>query len=374
MEEAKPFYKIMCKTVFTPKGQTVIPPSESVRTNGPTPIPPLFGGDEEDDLVHRVYSSTDVLSSLGSSDALRNSQGLSDSTSEVGRPLDASIDDSTSNTTHSTTSSKAGRTTSTTSPLAGENSDPSHPAESRWLSSAPWQKFTGLISMIQTRSYYETGPIESILKEMAGEQVSMLDTAMMSDTKFALVCTRVNLHPPQPYILRNYNHPTETKSALDGNSTFRVWEAIRATSAAPGYFDPVIKDDLHLVDGAMLFNNPVALAISEARNLWPESDISCVVSCGTGSRPFKPVEVSMGQLLSAIVDSATETEKTALLASSALPKGSYFRLQPCGEVFDFPIDETRYERFDEMEEFMKKWIEANGSVFAEIVSALTKEG
>jgi patatin-like phospholipase/acyl hydrolase len=48
------------------------------------------------------------------------------------------------------------------------------------------------------------------------------------------------------------------------------------TSAAPTYFPPYRLDDLELIDGGVVTNNPAALAMSEARKLWPHQrrDIS----------------------------------------------------------------------------------------------------
>lgn len=356
MEEAKPYYRILCKTIFTPKGQTPIAPSGSVRANGPPPIPPLFGGDNDEDLVSRVHPSSEGLFGLGSStDLLRNSLGESEmSVSEAkSAPKDQK-------------SAASGSSSGT-----GDQSPAEAQKESRWLGSAPWQRLTGLISMIQTRSYYESMPIETTLRELTGEHISMLDTASFSNTKFAVVSSRVNVFPPKPYILRNYNHPAQLNvKPLEGSANLKVWESIRATTAAPGYFDPFIKDDLYLVDGAMSYNNPIALAFTEAKSIWPNSPISCILSCGTGARPSNPVDVTMGSLLSAVVDAATETEKTALMASTFLSPDIYFRLQPFGEVFEFPIDECRPERFDEMEKFMTSWIEGNMPLFVKIAEQL----
>lgn len=366
MEEAKPYYRILCKTIFTPKGQAVIPPAGATHKHSASPVPTLFGAQDDEDMVHRVHGSSDMLQSLGSSgNDLRSSLG---GASDISESLSASQ-----------TSQNAGPPSNSPpqpSTTAGESTS-AESAGSRWLSSAPWQRLTGLISMLQTRAYYETSPMEEVLKDMAGEHVSLLDTAMYTNTKFAAVCSRVNMFPPQPYILRNYNHPDQEPGdgvvTLDGSATLRVWEAVRATAAAPGYFDPVIKDNLHLVDGAMTYNNPIALAIMEAKALWPNQPIGLLVSCGTGARPPHPIDVTMGSLLSDIVDSATETEKTAMLARAALPSDTYFRIQPRGEVFDFPIDECRPERFDEMEKFMGEWLEQNGSLFLRIAELLQSE-
>ncbi|KAF4448554.1 hypothetical protein F53441_8031 [Fusarium austroafricanum] len=66
---------------------------------------------------------------------------------------------------------------------------------------------------------------------------------------------------------------------------FKVWEAARATSAAPAFFQPFVhkKTQRSYEDGALVYNNPVSLAFSEVDKIWPESlppDI--VLSIGTG--------------------------------------------------------------------------------------------
>lgn len=359
LEEAKPYYRTLCRHVFTPKGYNVPPHTTELQTRAPLPVSTLFGADDEDDSIQRVHSSTTDLSQLNSSEGI--SRSLADSTSSASEPPPPQQKRaSTQNKT------EASSRPSTPQPHAHDSSA----EESRWLSSAPWQRFTALISMIQTGAYYETHPIENILKEMTGDHVSLLDTAMLSDTKFAVVSTRANVHPVSPFVLRNYNHPPDAANVANGTCNLRVWECLRATSAAPGYFDPFVKDDLNLIDGALSHNNPVAIAIAEAKALWPNAPISCIVSCGTGTREPRPVDVTMGQLMSTLVDSATETEKTAYLMNTVMPKGTYFRIQPLDDVFDFPIDEVRPERFDQMEAFMTKWLEENGDLFFRIAEAL----
>ncbi len=71
-----------------------------------------------------------------------------------------------------------------------------------------------------------------------------------------------------------------------------VWEAARATSAAPGFFKAFHKDSNgHTYwDGALKLNNPIFAADDERRNIWPESSKllplpDIVVSVGTGIFP-----------------------------------------------------------------------------------------
>ncbi|KAF5570497.1 calcium-independent phospholipase a2 [Fusarium phyllophilum] len=66
---------------------------------------------------------------------------------------------------------------------------------------------------------------------------------------------------------------------------FKIWEAARATSAAPTFFQPFVHPETKrsYVDGALMHNNPVSLAYSEVEKIWPGSlppDI--ILSIGTG--------------------------------------------------------------------------------------------
>jgi Patatin-like phospholipase len=61
-----------------------------------------------------------------------------------------------------------------------------------------------------------------------------------------------------------------------------IWEAARATSAAPTFFAPISIEDITYGDGGTGWNNPTTEAIDEAHNIWSNRPIGCVVSIGTG--------------------------------------------------------------------------------------------
>ena len=63
-----------------------------------------------------------------------------------------------------------------------------------------------------------------------------------------------------------------------------VWEAGRATGAAPSYLDSIEIDRRVYIDGGLLANNPTMEALEEAHMLFPGRKIGCVVSLGCSAK------------------------------------------------------------------------------------------
>ena len=60
--------------------------------------------------------------------------------------------------------------------------------------------------------------------------------------------TLVNRQVLQPYVFRNYCIPPLVEHNYVGSSQHELWEALQATSAAPGYFEECkIGTDIHQV-------------------------------------------------------------------------------------------------------------------------------
>jgi len=68
-----------------------------------------------------------------------------------------------------------------------------------------------------------------------------------------------------------------------------IWEAVRATTAAPGYFDEITIQDpgnatlRTFIDGGVGYNNPAECAIEEAKQIWPHRPVGILLSIGTGT-------------------------------------------------------------------------------------------
>lgn len=75
----------------------------------------------------------------------------------------------------------------------------------------------------------------------------------------AAVSTIVNRGTPlKAYVFRNYNLLPGVRSPYLGGCQHQLWQAIRATSAAPGYFQEfTLGNDLHQVSPTLSSNRAV---------------------------------------------------------------------------------------------------------------------
>lgn len=164
----------------------------------------------------------------------------------------------------------------------------------------------------------DSNDIRSISKMLYGEKAlfenhSRIKCFAVCTTTSCDVSNNSNIEDKmiQPLLLRSYTHPLEDdKNAeqgdlkkppyyQDGTSNLKVWEAMAATSAAPGAFKRVQVEingeSKLLLDGGLCCNCPVAIAIKEAQSLWPNRPIGTVLSVG--------VDPTQDALAQAAVDS-----------------------------------------------------------------------
>ncbi|KAI9708508.1 MAG: hypothetical protein M1820_003969 [Bogoriella megaspora] len=82
-------------------------------------------------------------------------------------------------------------------------------------------------------------------------------------------------------------------STYDPNDhTTKIWEALRATSAAPTFFEEISfgSPEMTYLDGGVGFNNPCAEVDYAAKSLWEGRPIGCIVSVGTGLQTIPSVK------------------------------------------------------------------------------------
>ena len=127
--------------------------------------------------------------------------------------------------------------------------------------------------------------MEKCLKEMVGEDTTM---SYPIDQRVIITTTLADCSPSKLHLMTNYGPPRDGQV---GPSERKVWEAGRASSAAP-YFFPTFQGKF--LDGGLMANNPTLDAIveihSQAEKEGSNSKIGCVVSLGTGYTAPKAVD------------------------------------------------------------------------------------
>ena len=121
----------------------------------------------------------------------------------------------------------------------------------------------------------------------------LIDASVLGGPKVAVVATLVSRQPASPFLFRTYELPLEAeRDAMrlgvgPGSSKHELWQAVRASSAAPYYLDDFSVGEDRFQDGAATANNPTIIAIQQARLLWPNLPLECIVSVGSGLLPSR---------------------------------------------------------------------------------------
>ena len=128
---------------------------------------------------------------------------------------------------------------------------------------------------------YSSDKMEKTLRETLG------DVKMTSVEKPRVITTTVlgDQDPPTLCLMCNYGGP---RPGPKEPGEMEVWEAGRASSAAPMYFEPF---EGRWLDGGVMANNPTLTALTEITNQGEKEDrnvkIGLVLSLGTGVPPTK---------------------------------------------------------------------------------------
>jgi len=123
--------------------------------------------------------------------------------------------------------------------------------------------------------------IKTIINERLGDEDHPLSAIQPSPYRqcatFVVACSALNASAT-PTVFRSYNGENVRVSKC------LIWQAARATTAAPLYFKEIEfgNPPIPYVDGGFGHNNPSEIGLSEAKELWPAITQFCLVSLGTG--------------------------------------------------------------------------------------------
>ncbi|EKM76758.1 hypothetical protein AGABI1DRAFT_44362, partial [Agaricus bisporus var. burnettii JB137-S8] len=174
--------------------------------------------------------------------------------------------------------------------------------------------------------------MKSVVKNVTGDSESSLlegDQAGVCRTFTSFVCAK-NAHNMEiPVLFRTYR-------SRETHINCKIWEAARATSAAPTFFKRIIiGGDQPFIDGGLGRNNPSQVVLEEANALFGTRQIGCLVSIGTGQAGVNEIKkpgfwqrilpTDVIDALRRITTDCESTHEAMLHRFSKLPS-TYFRL------------------------------------------------
>lgn len=97
---------------------------------------------------------------------------------------------------------------------------------------------------------------------------------------YSFVCTQraLAIDKNNPFLMRSYPDSTN----VDG---LTLWQAARATSAAPTFFKRLKIGTREYIDGGIGCNNPSRVLLKELQRIYrrdPSHTVSCIINIGTG--------------------------------------------------------------------------------------------
>ncbi|KAL1613498.1 hypothetical protein SLS54_010563 [Diplodia seriata] len=193
-----------------------------------------------------------------------------------------------------------------------------------------------------------------------------------------------------PVYLRSYKHENIFLPDI------KIWEAARATSAAPTYFDPMEVGKYELIDGGMGANNPLGWLWNEIVGVFGATrPTDCFLSIGTGI-PANEMLGNLGgtdwakikEFMGAMASIATNTQITHILFGTLIKalapvaaEQKYWRLN-LGQNGQDDKPHENYDKLTEMddssqmnyiEELAKQYTEAWKSDIVACADALSKK-
>lgn len=122
------------------------------------------------------------------------------------------------------------------------------------------------------RPAYSSRPLELILKQYLGD-------ARLDETLTEVLITAYDMGSSTPWFFKTSFAKNNYKTPVDNPLLTQV---VRATTAAPTYFPPLIMEDHCLIDGGVFASNPALCAYAQARTMFPEEHDFLLLSLGTG--------------------------------------------------------------------------------------------
>ncbi len=209
---------------------------------------------------------------------------------------------------------------------------------------------------LTAQTKYPAEPFERELRRVFAD-------APLISARVPVLVTAYDLRRGRPFMLRSWDEEA---------AHWRMWEAARATSAAPTYFAPY----RGLWDGGVFANNPILRAWRAARSRWPHERLF-VASFGTGSGELSidPDDAkSVTQVATRIVDvmmDGQSDDAAGFLDGLEIPElAGYVRLQTTIRVASSSFDDASVENIHRLKAEAVALIGREAAALARVVASL----
>jgi len=129
------------------------------------------------------------------------------------------------------------------------------------------------VNRILNESLYSSSNLESIIQKMTKDRY-MGDYFDDFNHPRVVLTSTFSSGDQEPTLLRSYNQLPGKGKRYNEIKNVSLFDAARATSAAPLYFKPHTVGRITLVDGGVTANNPTEVCMDEAKSLWPDAKIN----------------------------------------------------------------------------------------------------
>ncbi|KAI9892858.1 MAG: hypothetical protein M1814_001017 [Vezdaea aestivalis] len=229
--------------------------------------------------------------------------------------------------------------------------------------------------------WYDGQALEEAIKRVVSERLSLAEQsdlrAKSIDVKEALLCRPLDdggkcfvcTIADREHKCRRLRSYT-ARNEVQGHE-ISIWQAARATSAAPLYFPPIEIGGTLYFDGGMQSNNPIAEVVKEANLEYPNRPFDAIISIGTGTSKASGPGGGLVNFVSSLVTRVTNTEAKDEEFRDDF-RGLcdvYFRLQELGTLGE--IDLADHEKMDEVERLARQYLDSREGQ-AQILACATK--
>jgi patatin-like phospholipase/acyl hydrolase len=211
-----------------------------------------------------------------------------------------------------------------------------------------WDTIKGKWRDMRHGAYWDAATLERSLQDLFGSSTTL---STLKNGKPQVVCIAAECSRSPGGVVVFSTYPRENMP-FAGTDDVKIWQAIRASTAAPTFFDYTELRDSKLsnhyrsrqflLDGGLLANNPALVGLIETKKAIPDRAYT-LVSIGTGTA--KSSENIKAQFWSTSLRVALNTAMSDEVVDAAMRvflPGNYFRIN--GEL-------GRVEEMDDYEHF-----------------------